>query len=474
MPTEAQRSALRRLPAVDEVLASDAAQEWLAAHPRVAVLQAIRAALSDLRTHVLAANTPEALDAAASGMAAIAESVATHLEAATRPSLRRVVNATGIIVHTGLGRSLLSAQAATAVQQAATGHCALEVDLESGERGSRQAHLEPLLCHLTGSDAALVVNNNAAAVLLVLNSLAEGKQIVVSRGELVEIGGSFRMPDVIAKSGCTMVEVGTTNRTHLADYQAAIGPETVALLRVHPSNYRVVGFTEGPSLEEMACLAGERRLLLIEDLGSGALEDLSRYGVGGEPVVQHSISAGVDVTTFSGDKVLGGPQAGVIVGRADLLERIRRNPLARALRVDKLTIAALEATLRLHIDVEQAFAEIPTLRAVSAPAPGVRERAEALAAALPASVADAAQVAIVETSAQVGGGALPTQEIPSWAVAVTPTEISADELARRLRLAHTAVMGRIQRGRLLLDMRTVADDELSAIASALAEALAAS
>ncbi|MGD8239575.1 MAG: L-seryl-tRNA(Sec) selenium transferase [Armatimonadota bacterium] len=393
---------------------------------------------------------------------------------AARPSLRRVVNGTGIIVHTGLGRSLLCAAAARALQQAATGHCALEVDLESGERGSRQAHLEPLLCHLTGSEAALVVNNNAAAVLLVLNSLAEGREVVVSRGELVEIGGSFRMPDVIAKSGCTMVEVGTTNQTHLADYETGISAETVALLRVHPSNYRVVGFTEGPSPQEMARVAGERGLLLIEDLGSGALEDLSPYGVGGEPVVQHSISAGVDVTTFSGDKVLGGPQAGVIVGRGDLLERIRRNPLARALRIDKLTIAALEATLRVHIDAEQALPEIPTLRAVSAQAPVVQERAEALVHALPARVTEAAQVATVETSAQVGGGALPTQEIPSWAVAVTPSEISADELARRLRLGDTAIMGRIHRSRLLLDMRTVADDELNVIVSALAEALAPS
>jgi L-seryl-tRNA(Ser) seleniumtransferase len=271
-----------------------------------------------------------------------------------------------------------------------------------------------------------------------------------------------------------MVEVGTTNQTHLADYETGISAETVALLRVHPSNYRVVGFTEGPSPQEMARVAGERGLLLIEDLGSGALEDLSPYGVGGEPVVQHSISAGVDVTTFSGDKVLGGPQAGVIVGRGDLLERIRRNPLARALRIDKLTIAALEATLRVHIDAEQALPEIPTLRAVSAQAPVVQERAEALVHALPARVTEAAQVATVETSAQVGGGALPTQEIPSWAVAVTPSEISADELARRLRLGDTAIMGRIHRSRLLLDMRTVADDELNVIVSALAEALAPS
>lgn len=472
MPTEAQRRILSQLPAVDELLASAAAETWLAAHPRTLVLQAIRGALSDLRAHILAADAPEALDAAEAGMTAIEECVATHLAAAAQPSLRRVVNATGIIVHTGLGRSVLSAQAAAALHAAATGHCALEVDLESGRRGTRQAHLEPLLCHLTGAEATLVVNNNAAAVLLVLNSLAEDKEVIVSRGELVEIGGSFRMPDVMAKSGCRMVEVGTTNRTRLDDFAAAITPETAALLCVHPSNYRLVGFTERPSLREMAGLAAERGVLLLEDLGSGALEDLSQHGIGEEPMVQHSVAAGVDVTTFSGDKVLGGPQAGLIVGRREPLSRIRRNPLARALRVGKLTIAALEATLRLHIDADTAFAEIPTLQAVSTPAATVRERAEALVHALPPSVTDHSGASIVKTVAHMGGGALPTQEIPSWAVALAPSAISPDELARRLRLAHTSIVGRIRKDHLLLDMRTVADDELEAIVAALEEAFA--
>ena len=473
MPTQAQQAILSQLPAVDELLDSDAAKTWLPAHPRSLVVQAIRDALADLRAHILAADTPEALAAAEAGVAAVEQCVAVHLAAATQPSLRRVINATGIMVHTGLGRSLLPAQAAAAAHEAATRHCGLEVDLESGQRGSRQAHLEPLLCYLTGCEAALVVNNNAAAVLLVLNSLTEGKQVIVSRGELVEIGGSFRMPDVMAKSGCIMVEIGTTNRTRLQDYAAAITPETAALLRVHPSNYRVVGFSERPSLQQMTQLARQRGLLLLEDLGSGALEDLSRHGLGEEPLVQHSVAAGVDVTTFSGDKLLGGPQAGVIVGKAELLQRMRRNPLARAVRIGKLTVAALEATLRLHLDAELAFGEVPTLRAVTTSADAVRARAEALLEALLPSVKQHSEVTVVKTAAQVGGGALPAEQIPSWAVAIAPQAISTQELARRLRLGQPAIMGCIRKDRLLLDMRTVADDELDAVVAALQQAFGA-
>ncbi len=472
MPTDEQRRVLSQLPAVDELLSSLVAQAWLEAHPRPLVLQAIRSALADLRTQILTADGPDALEAVQADMATIDECIGTHLATAARASPRPVVNATGIIVHTGLGRSLLPAPAAAALQAAAAHHCAVEVDLDSGQRGSRQAHLEPLLRDLTGAEAALVVNNNAAAVLLVLNSLTEAKEVIVSRGELVEIGGSFRMPDVMAKSGCTMVDVGTTNRTHLSDYEDAITPDTAALLRVHPSNYRVVGFSEQPSLQEMARLAAERGLLLLEDLGSGVLQDISPYGISDEPLVPHSIAAGVDVTTFSGDKMLGGPQAGVIVGKSEPLGRIRSNPLARALRIDKMTVAALEATLRLHLDAGQAFAEIPTLRAISTPPETVRERADALAGALPPTVIEGADVSIVETAAQVGGGSLPTEDLSSWAVALAPNSISPDELARRLRLADPAVMGRIQRDRFLLDMRTVADDELGAIVSALEAALA--
>ena len=374
----------------------------------------------------------------------LAARLTRELEAARRPSLRRVLNATGVIVHTNLGRAPLAEEAIARVHDVARGYSNLELDLEDGARGSRQDHLASLVRRLTGAEASLVVNNNAAAVLLALAALAEGREVIVSRGELVEIGDGFRIPDVLARSGARLVEVGTTNRTRAADYERAIGPDTALVLRVHQSNFRLVGFTELPRLEQVAAVAHAHELPLVDDLGSGALGDLP-----GEPSARESLAAGADLVCFSGDKLLGGPQAGIVGGRADLVERLRRHPLQRALRVDKLTLAALEGTLLLHLD---APGRIPVLRMLAEDAPAVRARAERLAALTGGTVE--------ETVARVGGGALPLSELPSFACALDQS------LAAPLRAGEPPVIGIVRDGKLLLDCRTLADDELDEVAAA--------
>jgi L-seryl-tRNA(Ser) seleniumtransferase len=374
----------------------------------------------------------------------LAERVRAELAAVRAPSFRRVLNATGVIVHTNLGRAPLAPEAIARIQDAARGYSNLELDLEDGERGSRQDHLAALLRRLTGAEAALVVNNNAAAVLLALAALGEGREVVVSRGELLEIGDGFRIPEVLARSGARLVEVGTTNRTRPADYERAIGPETALLLRVHQSNFRVVGFTELPRLAELAAIARRHELPLVDDLGSGALGEIP-----GEPSARESLAAGADLVCFSGDKLLGGPQAGIVAGRADLVERLRRHPLQRAMRVDKLTLAALEGTLQLHLD---APARIPVLRMLGEDVSVVRSRAERLAEMTGGTVE--------ETVARVGGGALPLAELPSFACALD------ESLASPLRVGAPPVVGIVRDGKLLLDCRTLADDELDEVAAA--------
>jgi L-seryl-tRNA(Ser) seleniumtransferase len=363
---------------------------------------------------------------------------------ARRPSLRRVLNATGVIVHTNLGRAPLADAALDHVRETARGYSNLEYDLSTGSRGSRQDHVASLLRRLTGAEAALVVNNNAAAVLLALAALAEEREVVVSRGELIEIGDGFRIPDVLARSGARLVEVGTTNRTRAADYERAIGPETAVLLRVHQSNFRVVGFTEQPRVEELAAVARRHELPLVDDLGSGVLTELTD-----EPSARDALASGADLVCFSGDKLLGGPQAGIVVGRADLVERLRRHPLQRALRADKLTLAALEGTLLAYLDEPT---RIPVLRMLGEPAASVRTRAERLAELVGGSVE--------ETIARVGGGALPLAELPSFACAVD------ESLAASLRLGDPPVVGILRDGKLLLDCRTLRDDELADVAAA--------
>jgi L-seryl-tRNA(Ser) seleniumtransferase len=435
----APRPSLRDLPSVDRLLADGR----LAAEPRQLALAAARAALERARSEIRSGRDPG--DVAALAVA--------ELDGWRRPSLRRVINATGVIVHTNLGRAPLSEAALERVREVG-GYSTLEYDLEAGARGSRQQHLVEPLRRLTGAESALVVNNNAAAVLLALAALAEGREVIVSRGELIEIGDGFRIPDVLARSGARLVEVGTTNRTRAADYERAVGPETALLLRVHQSNFRVVGFTEQPALRELAEVARRAGLPLVDDLGSGAL-----FPIGDEPTAAASLAAGADMVCFSGDKLLGGPQAGIVVGRAELVERLRRHPLQRALRADKLTLAALEGTLALTLDPELARREIPVLRMLDEPLEAVRSRAERLAALVGGTVE--------ETVARVGGGALPLAQVESYACAVE------EELAERLRRTEPPVIALVRDGRTQLDVRALRDDEVDEVAAAVAAARAA-
>ena len=425
---------LRDLPSVDELLGREELVEVAARHGRPLVLAAVRAALSRAREDVKA-GFPQG---------DLVERAAAELERLLRPGLRRVLNATGVVLHTNLGRAPLPEAALERVREVASGYSNLEFDTEAGARGSRQDHVAGLLRELTGAEAALAVNNNAAAVLLALAALAEDREVVVSRGELIEIGDGFRIPDVLARSGATLVEVGTTNRTRLGDYERAIGERTAVLLRVHQSNFRMVGFTEQPRVRDLARLAERYGLALVDDLGSGALVE-----TGDEPTARSSVEAGAHLVTFSGDKLLGGPQAGLVVGRADLVQRMRRHPLQRALRPDKLTLAALEGTLALY---RAGSRDLPVLRMLEESPDSVRARAERLAA-LTGGVVE-------RTVARTGGGALPVTEIESYACEL---EVA---LAEPLRHGDPAVVGIVRDNRLLLDCRTLSDAETDEVAEA--------
>jgi L-seryl-tRNA(Ser) seleniumtransferase len=429
---------LRDLPSVDEL----ARDERLASEPHELVVAAARVVLEHARDEIRAGGDPGSL----------VDATVAELARRRAPSLRRVINATGVLVHTNLGRAPLAEAAIERVVEVAGGYSNLEYDLERGERGSRQDHLAELVARLTGAEAALVVNNNAAAVLLALAALAEGREVVVSRGELIEIGDGFRIPDVLARSGARLVEVGTTNRTRASDYARAVGSDTALLLRVHQSNFRVVGFSEQPGLSELAAVARQHEIPLVDDLGSGALAPM-----GDEPTPAESLRAGADLVCFSGDKLLGGPQAGIVVGRAELVERLRRHPLQRALRADKLTLAALEGTLSLALDPSTRD-EVPVLRMLHEPIDRVRARAERLAALVDGEVE--------ETVARVGGGALPLAEIPSAACSVE------EGLAEPLRLGVPSVVAVVRDGRTLLDCRTLTDTEVDEVAAAVLAARA--
>ncbi len=373
--------------------------------------------------------------------------------------LKTVINATGVVIHTNLGRAPLAKAAVEALVRAASEAINLEYDLERGERGDRDSLVEEELCALTGAEAATVVNNNAAAVLLALNSLAEGREVIVSRGELIEIGGSFRIPEIMAKSGAKLREVGTTNRTHLRDYAAAIGPETALLLKVHPSNYRIVGFTAEVSLEALVELANRYQLPVMEDLGSGALIDLTSYGLPREPVVRERVKAGATVVTFSGDKLLGGPQAGLIVGKRAVIDRIKTNPLKRALRCGKLTLAALSATLRLYLRAQDLGDALPTLQMLRRPAQELARIAERISQALAQRLGSDYLVEPTPTTAQVGSGALPAEELPSWGIAISHRTLGPEAIAAKLRRARPPIIGRIERDRVILDLRSVVDPD---------------
>ena len=456
---------LRKIPKVDELLTLAEETGRMAAMtdiiPPAAVRDAIRDELEALRGNILAGDLTELPE-----KKAILDAACTRAYGEQRSSLRRVVNGTGVVLHTNLGRSLLSWQAVSAVEEVARNYSTLEYDVDSGSRGSRHDHIDNLLASVTGAEAAMVVNNNAAAVLLILSAMGKGGEVITSRGELVEIGGSFRIPDIMTQCGCALREVGATNKTHLFDYENAIGPETRALLRVHTSNYRIVGFSERPGLAELVELGRKHDLPVIEDLGSGSLVDLTAFGIHGEPTVQQSVKAGVDVISFSGDKLLGGPQAGLILGKRAYIEKLKRHPLARALRVDKMTIAALRETLYAYQDPAWAKCNIPVLRMLGASGEELRGRAEKLRLALE-GFGCAARV--VETEGQVGGGSCPTQLMKSWAVAVDPGKLTADQLAEALRRPYPHIIGRISQGQYLLDVRTLTDDDFSVIARRLGE-----
>ena len=451
---------LRQIPKVDDLLRCPALKELAADAPAPAVTEAVRRTLEDLRGKILSG-----VCTAIPGTDALCARAAETLQSARLPALRGVINATGVVLHTNLGRACLSRRALDAAEAVSRGYSTLEYDPAAGGRGQRGAHVEPLLCRLTGAESALVVNNNAAAVLLILSALAAGGEVVTSRGELVDIGGSFRMLEIMAACGAVLREVGATNKTRLSDYADAIGDQTRALLKVHTSNYRIVGFTESVSSAALAELGRARGIPVIEDLGSGCLVDLKPLGIRDEPTVQAAVKSGVDVLSFSGDKLLGGPQAGIILGRRCWLDRLKRHPLARALRVDKLTLSALEATLQAYED-GTAFQEIPVLAMLARKSEALRQEAEALCARLRGA---GIRAEVVPTENPVGGGSVPTQTLPGFAVAVTPSD-NADALEARLRRRSRPIIVRIAHGRCLLDLRTLFPEDSAEILQAFQEA----
>ncbi len=462
-----QQQLLRLLPAVDRVLREDLLQSQLCCLPQEAVSRAVQQAIGDLRRELLQQGSVDKDRLTPAAVALVAWRLCQSL---AEPSLRKVINATGTLLHTNLGRAPLADQALQAINDVAAGYSNLEFDLDSGVRGHRYSHVERLLCELTGAEAALVVNNNSGAVLLALSALGQGKEAIVSRGELVEIGGAFRIPDVMEAGGVKLREVGTSNRTHLRDYENAVTEETAILLKVHTSNYRIVGFTKDVPARDLLPLATEKNLILMEDLGSGLLIDLSRYGLEAEPTVPQVVQAGVDVITFSGDKLLGGPQAGLVVGKKQYLDKLRNHPLARALRIDKLTLAALEATLRLYLKPGVAKCELPVLRMFAADPQDQKERCERLAKIL--NEADVcADLKLIEDISRVGGGAMPLTELPDWAIEIRPSKLSVATLGQRLRGLTPAVVGRSQDDALLINLRAVFDAEEELLARSLIEAL---
>ena len=451
---------LRQIPKVDELMKQPQLQQLCAAVPVQKVTEAVRQILDDLRAGILNGSIEE--------MPALEDLCGLVVGTANKKAeypLKKVINATGIILHTNLGRACISERAAAAACEVAQSYSTLEYNLQAGRRGTRYSHVESLLCKLTGAESALVVNNNAAAVLLILSDMAQGGQVITSRGELVEIGGSFRVPDIMEACGAELKEVGTTNKTHLWDYDRAINEKTRALMKVHTSNYRIVGFSETPTLPELVELGHSRGLPVIEDLGSGCLVDLQQFGILGEPTVQDSVRAGVDVVSFSGDKLLGGPQAGIIVGKKAIVDKLKKHPLTRAMRVDKMTLAALEATLRSY-DAGLS-SEIPTIAMLSAAPAYLQGKADQLCQLmLKAGIA----AEVVATEGQVGGGSVPTQMLKSFAVAVQPAGVNLDQLEINLRLGSPAIVGRINHDRFLLDVRTLRENDFDAIVKAVAEA----
>ena len=440
----------RNLPSVNQLLENPQLKQMVESVNHSVVADGVRTFLDDLRSQV--SNAAEEIPIPSPNE--IAEKIADWLKSEERPYLRPVINGTGIILHTGLGRAPLATPAIAAVNEIAAGYASVEVDLKTGERGQRVKAVERLLCELTGAEAALIVNNNAAATMIALSALAGGTEVIVSRGQLIEIGGSYRLPDVMECSGATLKEVGTTNKTHLYDYENAIGEQTGALLKVHPSNFEVVGFTKTVSTKELVNLAAKHDIPVIDDVGSGALIDYAQFGLMDEPVVGQSIKDGADIVLFSGDKLIGGPQCGIVIGKQKYVDKILKNPLMRAMRVDKMTLAALAATLRLYRDEEKAKQEVPILRMLSMPTENLKLRATKLAQQI-SHLPIVGTCDVVEDQSMLGGGSLPTQKISTWCVAIEPASGSINNFSNLLRQASLSVIGRVQKDRLFLDMRTV-------------------
>ena len=451
----------RSIPSVEKLLSDSRVEELIDVYSREPLVYLVRRSLEQVRQEIAEGKTSPSFDE-------MVDSIASQAASLWRPKPIPLINATGVVLHTNLGRSPLSDEAVEAMLQAARGYTNLELDLGNGARGSRQSHVESLLCQITGAEAALVVNNNASAVLLGLSAIANGKEVIVSRGEAVEIGGGFRIPDVLRQSGAALVDVGTTNRTYLADYESAITQDTAAMLKVHTSNFRVIGFTHEANVEDLAALGASRGTPVLHDQGSGCLLDTTRFGLAREPMVQDSIAAGADLVFFSGDKLLGGPQAGIVAGKRELVSRLARHPLARAVRIDKLSLAALTATL-LHYLKGESLEKVPIWRMISTPVDALEERARSWQK----SVGDTAQA--VQGLSAIGGGSLPGESIPTWLLSIGAqgTTEGAQGLAKRLREADTPVIARIEDDRVLLDPRTVLPTEEDALMASLKSALGA-
>ncbi|RAK10322.1 L-seryl-tRNA(Sec) selenium transferase [Halanaerobium saccharolyticum] len=459
---------LASIPAINDFLAAKKAEKIIKKYSRARFLKILRKELEEIREMILT----EGVEIAQKKLevSEVLNSVLKKLESEEEKGVKKVINAGGVILHTNLGRSLLAENALKKVEEVAGGYSTLEFDLESGSRGYRYNRIKQLLKDLTGAESAVVVNNNAAAVMLVLSSISEAKEVIIARGEMVEIGGSFRVPEVMESSGAILKEVGSTNKVYLKDYLDAVSEKTGALLKVHTSNYRIQGFTHSVSAEEMVEAAHQHDLPVIEDLGSGILFDLSKYGLPGEPTVQEGIAAGIDILTFSGDKLLGGPQSGIIVGRDKYISQIEQHPLMRALRVDKMTLAALEETLKLYYNLEEALQKIPTLRLLTEKTKNVRNRAEKLKSKIetPAGV----NLKIIESEAKVGGGAYPLSTFKSYALAVDTGNLSTDKFVYRLRQLKTPVIARIQAGEAIFDLKTIPEKQLDQLAFSINKILA--
>lgn len=457
------------IPKVDELLLNDQVLMLQDLFPRSAVVDAVREELDALRARIKNMED-DAADTLVIDPDQLAVLIATRLEGIFGDHLKRVINASGVVIHTNLGRSLAAPSILAHLAEISGRYSNLEFDLETGKRGTRYSHVEDILCRLTGAEAALVVNNNAAAVMLALSTLASGKEAVISRGQLVEIGGSFRIPAVMEASGAKMIEVGTTNKTHLKDYREAVTEQTGVLLKVHTSNFRVLGFVQEISIEELVKLGNDLKIPVMEDLGSGSLLDLSKYGLTKEPTVSESLRGGADVVTFSGDKMLGGPQAGIILGKKRYVDAMKKNQLTRALRVDKMTLALLESTLKLYLDEELALSEIPTLRMLTANKEDLTKKARKLKKLLDKEVYEGASQ-LVDGESEVGGGSLPLEKLSTMLLSVTAEKISANEAVNRLRGLEVPVICRVQDDKLLFDPRTIFDDELDLVAKSIRSVL---